>query len=72
MLNRKSQAVVAWATPPMFEYEVNVYDAGDLERLDLFINAKASQGWRVHTCQHVGDKRYFILFDRLLRKEDAR
>jgi hypothetical protein len=62
---------VGWIAPPAFEYEV--FDTRmDIDRLDQFINAKAAQGWRVHTCQcleSADHTRYFIMLDRLRREE---
>jgi hypothetical protein len=69
MIGKKSQPAIAWAAPPMFEYETCMYHVGlDLERLDRFINAKSLQGWRVHTCQRIGEEHFFLLFDRLRRQ----
>lgn len=72
---RAKGAPVAWAMPPMFEYDSIVYSTGlddDITRLDDLLNAKAAQGWRVHTCQRVDDIDrgvYFVLFDRIKREE---
>lgn len=69
MIGRKS-APVAVAAFPLFEYETNVVGSGvdDHEWLDRYLNAKALQGWRVHTCQRVGEGRYFVVLDRFLRE----
>jgi hypothetical protein len=63
---------VAWAAPLMFEYDTSVIHTGlddDLTRLDQYLNAKALLGWRVHTCQRIGDGSYFVVLDRLRRGE---
>jgi hypothetical protein len=62
---------VEWIAPPMFEYDANVIHTqpGDLAHLDACLNMWAEAGWRVHTCQRIGEHSYFVLLDRLKREE---
>ena len=64
----KVGAPVAWAMPPMFEYETNEIRT-DAVRLDQYLNAKAANGWRLHTCQKVSEGCYFVVLDKIKREE---
>lgn len=61
-------AVAAWPALPLFEYETNEIRT-DAVRLDQYLNAKAASGWRVHTCQKVGDGCFFVVLDKIKREE---
>lgn len=66
MFAKKIAPVAAYPAMPLFEYETNMVNVGvDLEKLDRFLNAKALQGWRVHTCLRVGSESYVVLLDRM-------
>lgn len=68
---KRKIAPIAMLPGASFEYETNVIHTGpddDLCRLDDFLNAKAANGWRVHTCQRIGDGSYFLVLDKLKRE----
>lgn len=65
MFGKRTQA--AFAPFPLFEYETDIVSTAPCS-LDQYLNAKAALGWRLHTCQRVGEGVYFVVLDRLRRE----
>lgn len=54
-----------------FAYDSNIIHTGPddlLDRLDHYLNEKAKQGWKVHTCQRIESGSYFVLLFKLVEE----